>query len=130
MNSTADLLRFKIKDLPDLQPMRTKFYTFLTASVICGCVGLSIMLFAPHLFIPKLLMLCGMGYSIVRMLKMSSMWSAAVHDQYTVYSQKLLDMCLSHTHLQVKSWLDTPDLQPWAKHVVEQYLKNYASAAA
>lgn len=53
-----------------------------------------------------------------------------MHSQYTLHSQKLLELCLSNDHQQVKSWLDTPDLQPWAKHVLEQYLKNYAMVAA
>lgn len=130
MSSTTNLLQLKIKDIPELQPVRRGFYTFLTASIICGCLGLSIMLFAPQLFVPKLLLLVGMLYSVTRVLKISSAWSVAVHDQYTVHSQKLLNMCLAHSHQQVKSWLDTPDLQPWAQHVLEQYLKNYATAAA
>ena len=129
MNST-ELLQFKIKDIPSLQPLRRKFYVALIAAVVCGVVCLGVMMFASQMWVVKLICASGLLYCAIRMQKIGTMWSAEIHNEYTICSQKLLDMCLSHNHQQVKKWLDTPNIQPWAQHVVQQYLKNYASAAA
>lgn len=129
MNST-DLLQFKIKDIPTLQPLRRQFYIALTAAIVFGVVCLGAMLLASQMWAVKLISAVGLLYCAIRMQKIGATWSVEIHNQYTICSQKLLEMCLSHTHQQVKQWLDTPNIQPWAQHVVQQYLKNYASAAA
>jgi len=128
--SPTELLQFKIKDIPHLQPLRRKFYMAFIAAFVCGVVCLGVMLFANQMWVAKLISASGLLFCAIHMRKIGASWSGEIHNEYTIYSQKLLEMCLSHTYQQVKLWLDTPNIQPWAQHVVQEYLKNYASAAA
>lgn len=128
-STVASLVETKIKTLPSLAPLRANFYESIVWAAGFGAVCLALMVFAPHLVVWKLSSAIGLLYYAVRMHKTSALWSEAVHNEYTALSQKLLEACRSCSIQNVKTWSKEPKVEPWAKHVMEQYLKNYATAA-
>lgn len=129
MTNTTELLQTKIKDTPHLQPLRVRFYTALAWTAVFASVCLGLIFFAPQLWLPKLISATTVLYLAIQLHKQSSVWSEAAHSEYTTQSQNLLNMCRNSSHSTVKLWLETPNIQPWAQHVLQQYLKNYAAAA-
>ena len=128
MNDTTELLQTEIKNIPSLQPLRVRFCTTLAFTIVLACACLAVMCFAPHLVLMKFLAAFGVLCLAIQLHRQSSAWSDALHTEYLTLSQRLLNMCRNRPQ-EVKSWLATPNLQPWAQHVLQQYLKDYATAA-
>jgi len=115
---------------PSLADARTRFCklrrTFWIAALVVGTLLVLPLPFAGG--VVKALGATAVLVLGVLLNRQSNLWSDAMSDVHAALSQRLLQMCRSHTHQEVKLWLEAEKIQPWAVHVIRQYLKNYAMA--